>query len=883
MAQANIVPGLKTPVYGYAYIDDLGVKRPVRVPGPIIDVDRTDATNLGLPVKVRVINRLPDTHPQFGHDFKTSTHLHGSASLPQYDGYADDVTYPGFYKDYWYPNFQDARTLWYHDHGVHHTAQNAYGGLAAQYHLHDRVQERDLPKGVHDVGITIHDAMFSADGKLAYHDNQFSGLWGDVILVNGQPWPYMEVTRRVWRFRILNASIARSLRLHLSDNSEFAIVGTDGGLMPAPARVREYRHAGAERYELLIDFSQYAAGTKVQLLNRSNLNNKDYDHTNKIMEFRVVGTAPANLVGNTMTPRLPVHEVMSIPVNEAKRTRVFELDHDDVTNEFKINHKTWSDVVKSGYTEVLTGGITPAVGDVEIWEFQNKSGGWFHPLHIHLVDFKILSRNGQAARPYENGPKDVVYIGEDEIVRLLIKFNAAPGSKGGKYMVHCHNLPHEDHDMMQQFAVGQVPDDYDDAGAASSAPRPRRSRRSPRPTASPRWRPAWTATSRRTATGRWSSAWPLPRAAAPVPSTRGPALRRVLGLVLLLLVVLLGRAFVAEPVRISSDSMAPTLLRGDVVLVDRRAPRRGRAAQGRPRRLRQPADRRGVAQARRRPAGRHGGDHRRGPARERRAGRRALRRLQRLGGHLQRARRRARRRGLPARRQPGRLRRLPRLRRRPRRRPRRPRRAAPVAAGPRRRRGTAAPSSLTGGPAATGTPPARAPCSGPVAGEHQPPGRQRGALGPRDEALGQAADAQDAQDRRRHVHQLQRPAARAQAALRCHDERQRGRVHEGDVLQVQDDVGARPDGGQQPRLELGQGRDVELTDGCEDGRGREPVRGHRGASCGGGTDVHDHETAHAPARQCDLGPSGRPEAAAKSPCEQVFSRRLHALGGPSPP
>ena len=101
---------------------------------------------------------------------------------------------------------------------------------------------------------------------------------------------------------------------------------------------------------------------------------------------------------------------------------------------------------------------------MEIWEFQNKSGGWFHPLHIHLVDFKILSRNGQAAQPYENGPKDVVYIGEDEIVRLLIKFNPAPGSKGGKYMVHCHNLPHEDHDMMQQFAVGVVPDDYDYAG-----------------------------------------------------------------------------------------------------------------------------------------------------------------------------------------------------------------------------------------------------------------------------------------------------------------------------------------------------------------------------------------------------------------------------------
>ena len=110
-AQASILPGLKTPVYGYGYIDDGGVERAVRVPGPILDVDRTDTTNGGLPVKVRVINRLPAKHPQWQYDFNTSTHLHGSASLPQYDGYADDITEPGEYKDYWYPNFQDARTL----------------------------------------------------------------------------------------------------------------------------------------------------------------------------------------------------------------------------------------------------------------------------------------------------------------------------------------------------------------------------------------------------------------------------------------------------------------------------------------------------------------------------------------------------------------------------------------------------------------------------------------------------------------------------------------------------------------------------------------------------------------------------------------------------
>jgi FtsP/CotA-like multicopper oxidase with cupredoxin domain len=117
LGSAAILPGgPRTPVLGYNGV----------VPGPTISVDR------GTRVELRMRNRLPATHPQHGHPLNTSTHLHGSASKPQYDGFANDVTYPGHVKTYKYPNFQPARTLWYHDHGVHATAQNAYSGLAAQ-------------------------------------------------------------------------------------------------------------------------------------------------------------------------------------------------------------------------------------------------------------------------------------------------------------------------------------------------------------------------------------------------------------------------------------------------------------------------------------------------------------------------------------------------------------------------------------------------------------------------------------------------------------------------------------------------------------------------------------------------------------------------------
>ena len=96
---------------------------------------------------------------------------------------------------------------------------------------------------------------------------------------------------------------------------------------------------------------------------------------------------------------------------------------------------------------------------MQIWEITNKSGGWFHPVHIHLVDFKMLTRNGKPVFSYEQGPKDVVYVGENETIRAIMRFGkAGDPTTDGRYMIHCHNLPHEDHDMMTQFRVG---DDVD--------------------------------------------------------------------------------------------------------------------------------------------------------------------------------------------------------------------------------------------------------------------------------------------------------------------------------------------------------------------------------------------------------------------------------------
>ncbi len=286
--------------------------------------------------------------------------------------------------------------------------------------------------------------MFASSGDQILDNNDQSGIFGDVILVNGRPWPVMQVERRKYRFRILNASVSRSYSLSLSTAQAFTVIATDGGLMPTSQQAASIRIGMAERYEVVIDFAKYSKGARVILRNTSPKNNINYATTGQVMAFDVVSDA-TTLTNNRVPSVLnPNKATMGLTVADAKATRTFDFVR--ANSHWTINGKTWADVVASNYTAVIA---SPRLGDVELWELRNPSKGWFHPAHIHLVDFKVVDRNGKAPFAFEKGPKDVVYLGEGESVRLLIRF----GPQVGRYMMHCHNLVHEDHDMMQQFQV----------------------------------------------------------------------------------------------------------------------------------------------------------------------------------------------------------------------------------------------------------------------------------------------------------------------------------------------------------------------------------------------------------------------------------------------
>jgi FtsP/CotA-like multicopper oxidase with cupredoxin domain len=373
----------------------------------------------------------------------TAVHLHGGSTAPEFDGFPMDVMLPGESQTYLYENKRCAATLWYHDHAMGHTARNIYQGLAGLYLIEDDIESAlCLPSGSSDIPLIIQDRIISDDGSLRYVaglGNQ-TGVRGNALLVNGQPWPKLEVATRKYRFRILNASNSTPYRLALSSGQSFIQVATDGGLLPAPVSCSEISLAMAERVEVVIDFSIYPLGTRIFL---QNLNGRG--PLAEIMRFEVVNQEQDDSI---MPLRLAPFE----PLDEraAVRTRTFvfasSLSLGVPPLHWTINGKKFSPDHPI---------VEPHLGDVEIWHFINhnpKMLGVFamlHPVHVHLVNFQILTRNGGPPKPFESGWKDTVALEKGEEVRVIMKFE----NYRGCYLIHCHNLEHEDHSMMARFDV----------------------------------------------------------------------------------------------------------------------------------------------------------------------------------------------------------------------------------------------------------------------------------------------------------------------------------------------------------------------------------------------------------------------------------------------
>ena len=447
VGRAGILPGPRTEVWGYDGI----------FPGPTIESRR------GRRTIVRHRNAL---------DVPTVVHLHGGVTPPEHDGYPTDVVMPvgggpgahgdhgghaglsvigqGFF-DYEYPLDQPAATLWYHDHRMDFTGPQVYKGLAGFHIIRDGEEEAlGLPAGERDVPLMICDRSFAEDGSFRYpsidpslmgepgvESAHMSGVLGDCILVNGAPWPYMEVTNTLYRFRLLNASNARRYRLALDppppEGSSFVQVGSDHGLLAAPVPLERIEIAQAQRFDVVVDFSEYPLGTEVTMVNEFGSGG-----TAQVMRFVVArkGTEDARI------PRR-LADFRQLSRSEATVEREFRFARGGAgANGMAL----WT--VNGEPFDPDRIDADPGLGSVELWRIRAQNVE--HPIHIHLAPFQVLtSGGGGGPGPYNAGWKDTVDLDSGGDVEVLIRFD---GFKG-KYVFHCHNLEHEDMAMMANFEV----------------------------------------------------------------------------------------------------------------------------------------------------------------------------------------------------------------------------------------------------------------------------------------------------------------------------------------------------------------------------------------------------------------------------------------------
>ena len=445
------------------------------------------------------------------------------------------VTWGPGYATFQYPNDHRAATLWYHDHTLGMTRLNVYAGPAGFFLVRGGPsgdaavidsrtgQTASLPgpsprendkfppnKPYREIPIAIQDRSFEADGSLFYPDSrtffdgivgdflpdgQFSPIWnpeffGNCIMVNGNTWPFLDVERRRYRFRLLNGCQSRFLVLDFGElpGVEVWQIGNEGGFLAAPVNVTESHRNRllmglAERADVIVDFTGVPEGRYV-------LRNVGPDEpfgggvpgvdfpvadpctTGQVLEFRV---GPRVGTDDSTPPRfLRLPAIVPLPPETvARRLALIEragVGRDDDENELEgpvealLGRVEDGEAVEALWMDPVS--ENPNVGDTEVWEIYNTTAD-AHPMHIHEVVFEVVNRQGLAMdedeiatpiraegpasppEPWETGLKDTVIAYPGQVTRVRARFTSP-----GQFVWHCHIVEHEDNEMMRPYRVG---------------------------------------------------------------------------------------------------------------------------------------------------------------------------------------------------------------------------------------------------------------------------------------------------------------------------------------------------------------------------------------------------------------------------------------------
>jgi FtsP/CotA-like multicopper oxidase with cupredoxin domain len=531
----------------------------------------------GESVIARIYNDLPvdrAVNGGFGRN-EVSTHFHNAHNGAESDGACNAFHFPGTFYDYHWSavmarrdnpelwpttvsryldrasgpddngglvrvpgDFREIQgTMWFHDHRFFFTAENVHKGMFGMINMYsgpdrgsdtleDGINLR-LPSGHansqgwgntdFDVNLAISNPATDQQGQLFFDIFDTDGFVGDILAVNGTYYPYMEVLPRRYRFRILNASMARFLKLTIAVNRStrfargtrlpFHFIANDGNFVVSPLKMLELDAQGvAERYDIVIDFSQVRPGDSLYLVNlmkQTSGRKPDGPVTvatalagvaldpgvGPVMEFRVVNrlqsvddpaktydmtstadrdqsadlnAAAWTLRQKTLTTQIPV--VAPVREREIEFGRSGDGDSRDTDTGQCI--PDCGDVVSFPWSIKVNGqaahtananrisALIPRPGEVEHWTLINGGGGWDHPIHLHFEEAVTINRGTDSIPATERlVRKDIWRLRPSGRVKIQIRF----GDFGGAYVNHCHNTTHEDFAMLIRYQLLAAP------------------------------------------------------------------------------------------------------------------------------------------------------------------------------------------------------------------------------------------------------------------------------------------------------------------------------------------------------------------------------------------------------------------------------------------
>jgi blue copper oxidase len=367
------------------------------------------------------------------------------------------------------------------------TAKQAYGGLASFFIVEDDddlqlTKALDLKLGETDLPLVIQDKRFNAAGELIYQPapmERMMGYLGDIVLVNLTPNPVLEIAPRIYRFRCLNGSNARIYKLAFVRGTEqlpYQVIGTDGGLLDRPYPVKEAFLAPGERLDVLFDASQLGQGDTVFLKSLAfepmenegamgmmgSSNSKSGKNSMMGMDdsARLAGGLEFNLLKLAVTKTAQAPRPLPARLSQIDPINIIGATQRSVRLE--LGHMRW--LINETSFRMDAFPIDARRNSVEVWDLHNAEQSMPHPMHMHGFQFQVLSRQNSPAQIQtigvhgsgrivsDLGWKDTVLVWPGETVRLAVDFSHE--FEGDQtYVFHCHNLEHEDGDMMVNMRV----------------------------------------------------------------------------------------------------------------------------------------------------------------------------------------------------------------------------------------------------------------------------------------------------------------------------------------------------------------------------------------------------------------------------------------------